>query len=162
MNVQEDDRYFYHARGCGSGSTKCLVKLSKTDEVTVQFSDDWMGREALRWTLDGKVLPVNGHVYSVYCFNELGIYLDAFHFETALATEWGQELPIGLYCGNGCYCTEEFQLVLVVNRMASQFDAEFEKRFQKISGMKLQQISSREYENLMTQNFSFSLAKVLK
>lgn len=147
-----EDRYFYHAHGCGSGKTKCVVKWAKNGKITLQFYDGWMGTDSRKWTLAGDALTVDGETYSVLCFAQFGIFLDAFRFGKTSPTEWGQDLPIGLYCGNGCYHTEEFALVLVSNRMItdlSKCTEDFQKRFPKINGMKLMAIPQSEYEKVL-------------
>lgn len=157
-------RYFRHDHECGSGYVDALIKLEPDNNVTIDLRYGWMGDEKLRYTLLCTFLPVSGpyHIIKVNSFDDgktehkLDAYFDTYIFEQVLDTEWLKypmdDVPIGLYMGNGCRSTERFQLQMFNNtRIISGVNkhTKLSKVVKILNGLKYEAVSANEYQKLI-------------
>ena len=119
--------YYRHAHGCGSGYVDSLIKIEPENKVTINFSYGWMGDEKLKYELACTLLPVHKpyHIIRIDSFHDgtsehkNNAYFDTYIFNEVLNTEWSMysidDVPIGLYFGNGCRSIHKFQLQMFKN-----------------------------------------------
>lgn len=159
------NRYYRHAHGCGSGYVDALLKIEPENKVMIDLSYGWMGDEKLRYTLSSTLLPVSGpyHIIRVESFNDtesehkLDAYFDTYIFNEVLDTEWFKypmdDVPIGLYIGNGCRSTEKFQLQMFKNEtVVSQIPkhTKLNKVVKILNGLKYESIDEEKYHEWLT------------
>lgn len=159
---KKETRYFKHSHGCGSGSSSSFIKIESMDseggyvpketmeKITIHLEHDWMGGKKIKSVLIGKLLPVD-NIYKIAHMkfnegNEYSVFFDVFIFPDVLDTEWGMNLPIGLYMGNGCRSTEKFQLHLTKNpSIINEYPASLHDIVKLLNGFKYENISQEEY-----------------
>lgn len=162
--------YFKHSHGCGSGRTSAHVKIyqekdEKFKSVEIVVRRWWMGRyigkSNFSIQLIGKLLPIDGPYSIIKLTNGMNLtseeklnfvtYFDFFYFNKTYRTEWGShdvnDLPIGLYAGNGASSTEKF--CFYINKIntpiidETDFEGLWKACIEIIAGMKFE-ISDEE------------------
>lgn len=160
--------YYKHSHGCGSGYVDSYIKISKNDQggtVAVRVRYGWMGDGKLEYDLSCTLFPVSGpyNVLRIDRFADIktttehkaDTYFDMYIFDEVLETEWLKypidDIPIGLYMGNGCRSTEKFQLQLNRNKtiLSEETNPSLEKIINIIDGLKYEKITEAEYLQLL-------------
>lgn len=151
---KKETRYFKHSHGCGSGSTSSFIKIKNVDKdmmekITIHLYSNWMGGKKIKTVLTGQLMQVD-NVYKIAHMKvndgEYSVFFDVFIFPHVLETEWGMNLPIGLYAGNGCHSTENFQLHLTKSpSLINQYPKEVEDIVDILNGFKYESISQDKY-----------------
>lgn len=124
--------YYKHNSSCGSGYDSSYIKIEPDNKVTINLRWGWMGQGRTNCDLECTLYPISGpyHIIKVNKFTELfkdenkvhnkDAYFDTYIFNEVLETEWCkypmEDIPIGLYIGNGCQSNEKFQLQLFDNK----------------------------------------------
>lgn len=124
--------YYHHSHGCGSGHVHSSIKIDSDNKATIKLKYGWMCDERLCYEMMCTLFHTDGpyHIIKVNEFMETtetenkithaDAYFDTYIFEKPLDTEWMKfpidDIPIGLYMGNGCHSTEKFQLQIFENR----------------------------------------------
>ncbi len=162
--------YFKHTHGCGSGHTRVYIKKEE-NKVELLLRKDWMGSGAFYYDLVGEYLNIDGP-YGVILFRkcvyhvtdyesktpreiiedktlDIDLAFDAYMFDKPLKTEWLQhqdKYAIGLYCGNGCQSTENFQLHLTYNSdITEPIDKCWDKLIWVLSGLKYEKTNADHF-----------------
>lgn len=156
--------YYQHSHGCGSGYVDSYIKLDPDNKLSIRLRYGWMGDERLNYNLLCTLLPISKpyNMLRVDQFTELckdgnkehkeDAYFDTYIFDDVLETEWLKypidDIPIGLYMGNGCRSTEKFQLQMNVNKsVVSSIDKDspLQKIIRIIDGLKYEIITEEQY-----------------
>ena len=159
--VEIGSRFFRHSDGCGTYYRKCWMRIGSDNQVTLVVYYGCMGSKKVNLVLDGELLHISGpyHVLQTTHYTdfgekeptkvEKGVAFDVYVFDEPLLTEWLQrqdKICIGLYCGNGCHCTEKFQVHIVANHFIGGND-DLVKLLKPVHSVKLEACTEQDYQN---------------
>lgn len=164
LQILKMNKYYKHGHRCGSGYLDCLLKVEPENKITIYFSFGWMGDDRIKCEMSCTLLPVSGPYYIIRVDifkeningndleHELKAYFDTYIFNEILDTEWCKypidDVPIGLYAGNGCMSTEIFQIQMFHNKtvLDNVSDNEkFGKVIKLMNGLKYENIDEKTY-----------------
>lgn len=159
-------QYFKHNHGCGTFHVDVWVCIRDT-KVTLCVQFLHMGRDRQAFVVTGDYLPIGGslggsyglvqflrftdHTHAVPSEVAIEWNYDCYQFDVPQPTEWFQHIDrvqIGLYCGNGCHCTEQFQLHMIENKFIGHVrgNEESAATMRTIENLKYETCNEAEYQ----------------
>ena len=168
------NRYWEFQEGCGSGSDTVLLRITSSGCAEIILKRMWMGSDNKYIKCSGKYKSIyssNGVSYGLLVIDSVvkqvienfkageqniilspkegeqgHLYFDFIQFDKWIHTEWGQDVPINLYAGGGCYSNEIFNAILKLNNSINYTKDEETKEITRMcEGIKLEETSETKY-----------------
>ena len=163
-----NNRYWEYSRGCGSGGDNVLLTITSLGNVELIWKSMWMGGNNKYVKCTGKYHDIcgrNGVTYGLIIINSIvkqsitgftvseqekldinELYFDFIQFDKRMKTEWGEDIPIGLYAGGGCYSSVLFNAFLTSNNMCNvKNNIQERELYMLYDGLKLGEMPENEY-----------------